>query len=159
MNNLTTLEQEIFTKFSQLTSKEDLENLRIEVLGKKGTLSKLFQDLATIDKDKKKEFASQLNILKTKVLETFSTLSKKFEQEEIQKKLETQTIDITLPATVKPQGKIHPVSQVIDEISSIFSELGFSVAEGPDIENEYNNFTALNTPPITQLVTCMILFI
>ena len=86
MNNLTTLEQEIFTKFSQLTSKEDLENLRIEVLGKKGTLSKLFQDLATIDKDKKKAFASQLNILKTKVLETFSTLSKKFEQEEIQKK-------------------------------------------------------------------------
>ena len=65
----------------------------------------------------------------------------------LQKKLENQTIDISLPAPTKPQGKIHPVSQVIDELTCIFAELGFSVAEGPDIENEYNNFTALNTPP------------
>ena len=147
MNNLTTLEQEIFAKFSQLESKESLEKLKIEILGKKGTLSKLFQDLATIDKEKKKEFASQLNILKTKVLDQFNILHTKFEQEEIQKKLENQTIDISLSAPIKQQGKIHPVSQVIDELTCIFAELGFSVAEGPDIENEYNNFTALNTPP------------
>ncbi len=74
MNNLTTLEQEIFAKLSQLESKESLEKLKIEILGKKGTLSKLFQNLATIDKEKKKEFASQLNILKTKVLDQLNIL-------------------------------------------------------------------------------------
>ena len=125
MNNLTTLEQEIFAKFSQLASKESLEKLKIEILGKKGILSKLFQDLATIDKEKKKEFASKLNILKTKVLDQFNILHAKFEQEEIQKKLENQTIDISLSAPIKPQGKIHPVSQVIDELTCIFAELGF----------------------------------
>ena len=147
MNDLSTLEQEIFNKFSQLKNKENLENLRTEVLGKKGSLSKLFQDLATIDKDQKKEFASQLNILKTKVLEEFSKYSARFDQEEIKKKLQGEAIDITLPTPKSLQGKIHPVSQVIDELTCIFAELGFSVGEGPDIENEYNNFTALNTPP------------
>ena len=85
MNNLATLEQEIFAKLSQLESKENLEKLKIEILGKKGALSKLFQNLATIDKEKKKEFASQLNILKTKVLDQLNILHTKFEQEEIQK--------------------------------------------------------------------------
>ena len=65
---------------------------------------------------------------------------------EINQKLEKEKIDITLPERPFVKGKIHPVSQTIDEISSIFSEIGFSVEEGPDVENEYNNFTALNTP-------------
>jgi phenylalanyl-tRNA synthetase alpha chain len=147
MSDLSKLEQEIFNKFSQIKDKESLENLRVETLGKKGSISQLFQELATIEKDKKKQFASSLNILKTKVLDEFTNYSAKFEKEEIQKKLDTQTIDITLPVPQSPQGKVHPVSQVIDELTCIFAELGFSVAEGPDVENEYNNFTALNTPP------------
>jgi phenylalanyl-tRNA synthetase alpha chain len=147
MNDLSTLEQEIFTGFANLKSKTDLENFKIEILGKKGKLSKLFQDLATIEKDKKKEFASQINILKSKVLDKFQNLTNQFDQEELEKKLQDQTVDVTLPGINRPQGKVHPVSQVIDELTSIFAELGFSVAEGPDVENEYNNFTALNTPP------------
>jgi phenylalanyl-tRNA synthetase alpha chain len=147
MTDLSTLEQEIFTGFANLKSKTDLENFKIEILGKKGKLSKLFQDLATIEKDKKKEFASQINILKSKVLDKFQNLTNQFDQEELEKKLQDQTVDVTLPGINRPQGKVHPVSQVIDELTSIFAELGFSVAEGPDVENEYNNFTALNTPP------------
>ena len=147
MTDLSTLEQEIFTGFANLKSKTDLENFKIEILGKKGKLSKLFQDLATIEKDKKKEFASEINILKSKVLDKFQNLTNQFDQEELEKKLQDQTVDVTLPGTNRPQGKVHPVSQVIDELTSIFAELGFSVAEGPDVENEYNNFTALNTPP------------
>ena len=65
---------------------------------------------------------------------------------EINLKLQNEQVDVTLPERSFNRGKIHPVSQVIDEISSIFSEIGFSVQEGPDVENEYNNFTALNTP-------------
>ena len=147
MNDLLKLEQEIFEKFSTLKNKESLELLRVETLGKKGSISLLFQELATIDKEKKKEFASSLNILKSKVLEEIDKYNLKFEEEELRKKLESQTIDITLPVPKIVQGKVHPVSQVIDELTCIFSELGFSVAEGPDVENEYNNFTALNTPP------------
>ena len=147
MTDLATLEQEIFSGFANIKSKTELENFKIEILGKKGKLSKLFQDLATIEKDKKKEFASEINILKSKVLDKFQNLTNQFDQEELEKKLQDQIVDVTLPGTNRPQGKVHPVSQVIDELSSIFAELGFSVAEGPDVENEYNNFTALNTPP------------
>jgi len=147
MTDLSTLEQEIFSGFAIIKSKTELENFKIEILGKKGKLSKLFQDLATIEKDKKKEFASEINILKSKVLDKFQNLTNQFDQEELEKKLQDQTVDVTLPGTNRPQGKVHPVSQVIDELTSIFAELGFSVAEGPDVENEYNNFTALNTPP------------
>ena len=147
MNDLLKLEQEIFEKFSTLKNKESLELLRVETLGKKGSISLLFQELATIDKEKKKEFASSLNVLKSKVLEKIDKYNLKFEEEELKKKLESQTVDITLPVPKIVQGKVHPVSQVIDELTCIFSELGFSVAEGPDVENEYNNFTALNTPP------------
>ena len=147
MTDLATLEQEIFSGFANIKSKTELENFKIEILGKKGKLSKLFQDLATIEKDKKKEFASEINILKSKVLDKFQNLTNQFDQEELEKKLQDQTVDVTLPGTNRPQGKVHPVSQVIDELTSIFAELGFSVAEGPDVENEYNNFTALNTPP------------
>ena len=147
MTDLSTLEQEIFSGFANIKSKTELENFKIEILGKKGKLSKLFQDLATIEKDKKKEFASEINILKSKVLDKFQNLTNQFEQEELEKKLQDQTVDVTLPGINRPQGKVHPVSQVIDELTSIFAELGFSVAEGPDVENEYNNFTALNTPP------------
>ena len=71
---------------------------------------------------------------------------KDFEDQAINEKLKDERVDITLPIRPTQKGKIHPVSQVIDEISSIFSEIGFSVAEGPDVETEYNNFTALNTP-------------
>jgi len=147
MNDLLKLEQEIFEKFSTLKNKESLELLRVELLGKKGSISILFQELATIDKEKKREFASSLNVLKSKVLEKIDKYNLKFEEEELKKKLESQTVDITLPVPKIVQGKVHPVSQVIDELTCIFSELGFSVAEGPDVENEYNNFTALNTPP------------
>ena len=147
MTDLSTLEQEIFSGFANIKSKTELENFKIEILGKKGKLSKLFQDLAIIEKNKKKEFASEINILKSKVLDKFQNLTSQFDQEELEKKLQDQTVDVTLPGTNRPQGKVHPVSQVIDELTSIFAELGFSVAEGPDVENEYNNFTALNTPP------------
>jgi phenylalanyl-tRNA synthetase alpha chain len=102
--------------------------------------------LGSIEPDKRKEFASSLNKLKDN---TTSQLEKKFlelETLEINEKLKNEKLDVTLPARSFQGGKIHPVSQVIDEISSIFSEIGFSVAEGPDVETEYNNFTALNTP-------------
>ena len=97
-------------------------------------------------KMKKNFFANDLNNSKDFVTEKIENKFKEFEDLIINEKLKGEKIDVTLPIRSKSNGKIHPVSQVIDEISSIFSEIGFSVVEGPDVESEYNNFTALNTP-------------
>ena len=95
---------------------------------------------------KRKNFAAELNIIKTNLLNEINSHETKIELKEIDEKLSSEKIDITLPTKEIKKGKIHPVSQVIDELTCIFAEIGFSVAEGPDIENEFNNFTALNTP-------------
>mgnify|MGYP001273896647 CR=1 FL=1 len=89
---------------------------------------------------------SELNSIKDELQIAISNKIQDIEIKEINSKLQNEKIDVTLPERSFSQGKIHPVSQVIDEISSIFSEIGFNVEEGPDVENEYNNFTALNTP-------------
>ena len=96
-----------------------------------------------LNQKKEKNFAKELNTIKDQLTSKIEKKFKDFENQEINQKLKDEKIDITLPIRSIQQGKIHPVSQVIDEISSIFSEIGFSVAEGPDVESEHNNFTAL----------------
>ena len=96
--------------------------------------------------DERKKFASDLNFIKEELQEKINIKLQEIEFKEINSKLENEKVDVTLPEREFYEGKIHPVSQVIDEISSIFSEIGFSVEEGPDVENENYNFTALNTP-------------
>ena len=87
-----------------------------------------------------------MNKIKNDLTDQIEKKNLEIETIEINEKLKNEKVDVTLPIRPYRQGKIHPVSQVIDEISSIFSEIGFSVEEGPDVETEYNNFTALNTP-------------
>ena len=146
MSDLKNITSNFYKKISSVKSKEDLQSLKTEFFGKSGEVTSQFKSLGTISEDKRKEFASSLNKLKD---ELTNELEKKFielEKIEINEKLKGEKVDITLPVRPYQKGKIHPVSQVIDEISSIFSEIGFSIAEGPDVETEYNNFTALNTP-------------
>ena len=109
-------------------------------------ITEAFKNIGAIDVDKKKSFAAELNIIKANLLNEINSYETKIELKEIDEKLSSEKIDITLPTKEIKKGKIHPVSQVIDELTCIFAEIGFSVAEGPDIENEFNNFTALNTP-------------
>ena len=123
-----------------------MNKIKNELFGKNGLITNQFKFIATKTENEKKSFAIKLNEIKIILQEKLNLVIKKIEIEEINKKLSKEKIDVTLPERSFKQGKIHPVSQVIDEISSIFSEIGFSVAEGPDVENEYNNFTALNTP-------------
>jgi phenylalanyl-tRNA synthetase alpha chain len=133
-------------KIKSVKSKEELQILKTEFFGKSGEITNKFKSLGSLEVDKRKEFASSLNKLKDSLT---SQLEKKFlelETLEVNEKLKGEKLDVTLPVRSFQSGKIHPVSQVIDEISSIFSEIGFSVGEGPDVETEYNNFTALNTP-------------
>jgi len=146
MSNLDDINSSFEQKISSIKSKEELQNLKTEFFGKNGEITRQFKNLGSFEAVKRKEFASTLNKLKDTLT---SQLEKKFselETMEVNEKLKDEKLDVTLPARSFQSGKIHPVSQVIDEISSIFSEIGFSVAEGPDVETEYNNFTALNTP-------------
>ena len=137
----------IFTeKVNSIKTKEELQNLKTEFFGKNGELTNQFKKLGSLPSDKKKEFASSLNKLKDNLTSQLELKFLDLKTKEINEKLKHEKVDITLPIRPFKKGKIHPVSQVIDEISSIFSEIGFSVAEGPDVETEHNNFTALNTP-------------
>ena len=146
MSDLDKINSIFNAKIDSIKSKEELQNLKTEFFGKNGQITSQFKNLGSLTPDKKKEVALELNKLKDSLANQLDTKNIEIETKEINNKLKDEKIDITLPTRPFKQGKIHPVSQVIDEISSIFSEIGFSVAEGPDVETEYNNFTALNTP-------------
>ena len=146
MSELDKISSIFDAKIGSAKSNEDLQNLKTEFFGKNGKITQQFKTLGSLDPEKRKEFASNLNKIKDDLINQLEEKSSEIENKEINQKLKNEKVDVTLPVRPYRQGKIHPVSQVIDEISSIFSEIGFSVAEGPDVETEYNNFTALNTP-------------
>ena len=133
-------------KIKNIHSKNELDSLKTILFGKSGKINELFKKLSELENDKKKEFASQLNNLKNQISNLIDKKYSEIELNTINEKLKNEQVDITLPGRETSNGKIHPVAQVIDEISSIFSEIGFSIEEGPDVESEFNNFTALNTP-------------
>jgi phenylalanyl-tRNA synthetase alpha chain len=146
MSDLDKISSLFNAKIDSVKSKEELQDIKTEFFGKNGQITTQFKNLGSLDPDKRKEFASNLNKIKDDLSNQLEKKNLEVETSEINEKLKNEKIDVTLPIRPYRQGKIHPVSQVIDEISSIFSEIGFSVEEGPDVENEYNNFTALNTP-------------
>ena len=146
MNDLNKISSVFNAKIDNVKTIEDLQNIKSEFFGKNGQITQQFKTLGSLEAGKRKEFASKLNEIKNDLTNQLEQKTLEIETNEINEKLKNEKIDITLPIRPYQKGKIHPVSQVIDEISSIFSEIGFSVAEGPDVETEYNNFTALNTP-------------
>ena len=146
MSDLKNIHEEYTTKLKEKLSLDQINQIKSDLFGKNGLISSQFKTLGSLDENKRKEFASELNKIKDELQNTISEKLKELELKKINEKLENEKVDITLPERPIVRGKIHPVSQTIDEISSIFSEIGFSVEEGPDIENQYNNFTALNTP-------------
>ena len=147
MSEIEKIKSEYLNKLNNCINIDNLNQIKNELFGKSGVITNQFKLISSKSENEKKNFAAKINELKNLLQEKFNQVTKKIEIEEINKKLATERVDVTLPERSFKKGKIHPVSQVIDEISSIFSEIGFSVAEGPDVENEYNNFTALNTPP------------
>ena len=146
MSDLDKISSLFNAKIDTVKTKDDLQNIKTEFFGKNGQITLQFKSLGSLDPEKKKEFASNLNKIKEDLTRQLEQKNIEIETIEINEKLKNEKVDVTLPIRPDRQGKIHPVSQVIDEISSIFSEIGFSVAEGPDVETEHNNFTALNTP-------------
>jgi len=146
MSNLKKIKDEFLLKLEKKLSLSEINEIKSNLFGKNGLISSEFKKIGSIVENERKKFASDLNLIKDELQNLINFKIDEIQTEEINKKLEKEKVDITLPERTFIRGKIHPVSQTIDEISSIFSEIGFSVEEGPDVENEYNNFTALNTP-------------
>ena len=146
MSDLKKIRDEFISKLEGKLDLSEINQIKSDLFGKNGLVSSQFKKIGTIVESERKKFASDLNVIKDELQDLINSKIDEVENLEINKKLDKEKIDITLPERPFVRGKIHPVSQTIDEISSIFSEIGFSVEEGPDVENEYNNFTALNTP-------------
>ena len=146
MSDLKKIRDEFILKLKSKLDLSEINQIKSDLFGKNGLISSQFKKIGTIVESERKKFASDLNVIKDELQNLINLKIDEVENAEINKKLDKEKIDITLPERPFVRGKIHPVSQTIDEISSIFSEIGFSVEEGPDVENEYNNFTALNTP-------------
>ncbi|MBD1158788.1 phenylalanine--tRNA ligase subunit alpha [Pelagibacterales bacterium SAG-MED19] len=146
MSDLKKIKEEFLEKLKGGLNLSEINEIKSNLFGKNGLISSQFKKIGSIAESERKKFASDLNIIKDELQDLIDRKMDEIQNAEINEKLEKEKIDITLPERTFVRGRIHPVSQTIDEISSIFSEIGFSVEEGPDVENEYNNFTALNTP-------------
>ena len=146
MSDLKKIKYEFLSKLEKKLNLSEINQIKADLFGKNGLVSLEFKKIGSIAESDRKKFASDLNTIKDELQEIINLKLNQIEISEINQKLEKEKVDVTLPERTFIRGKIHPVSQTIDEISSIFSEIGFRVEEGPDVENEYNNFTALNTP-------------
>lgn len=136
---------EILSEIEQFSadSKEQLEGFRIKLLSKKGDISQLFDDFKTVAPELKREVGQRLNELKNKAQEKLNVLKEKLEQGD---EVVTPSIDLTLPGEQINIGSRHPISIVRKQIIEIFSRIGFSLADGPEVEDDWHNFTALNFP-------------
>jgi phenylalanyl-tRNA synthetase alpha chain len=141
------LEQEILQQVASASDEAALEALRVATLGKKGSISEQMKTLGAMSPDARKEAGAALNVLKDKVTEAIAARKAVLQEAQLEQRLASEKIDVTLPARAEPRGTVHPVSQVWEEVVQIFGDLGFAVAEGPHIEDDFHNFTALNIPP------------
>jgi phenylalanyl-tRNA synthetase alpha chain len=119
----------------------------VAALGRKGRITELMKGLGGLDGEVRKERGRALNLLKDALTDAFEARKAALAESELDVRLEQERVDVTLPARPEREGRIHPISQTIDEMTAIFGEMGFAVAEGPDIEDDFHNFTALNIPP------------
>ena len=149
MSDLAALQQETLAAIESAADEAALEAVRVAALGKKGAISALLATLGKLSPDERKAQGAAINALKDAVAESLTARRAVLKKAAREAQLARETLDVTLP--VRPPGvetgRIHPISQVMDEIVVIFADMGFSVAEGPDIETDDYNFTKLNFPP------------
>jgi phenylalanyl-tRNA synthetase alpha chain len=147
MSQLDVLKKEIIASVEAANDIGTLEDVRVTALGKKGRVTEMMKNLGTLSPEERKNIGQALNVLKDDIAATIDAKAARLQELALQKRLETEKIDITLQPRPEAKGSIHPISQTIEEMISIFADMGFSVAEGPEIEDDFHNFTALNFPP------------
>lgn len=146
--NLEALEASLLAEIAAASDEAAIEAVRVSALGKKGSVSEMLKTLGAMSAEERQVKGPAINGLKNRVTEALSQRKAELKDVAIAARLEAEKVDVTLPVRQSPaeRGRIHPISQVIDEIAAIFGDLGFSIAEGPDIETDHYNFTALNFP-------------
>lgn len=147
MTNLSALKQECTAAVEAANDVASLEEVRVNTLGKKGRLTEVLKTLGTLPADQRKEFGAQVNVIKEEITALLEARRAILNAAALDAKLANEKIDITLPVRAELKGAIHPISQTIEEISTIFADMGFTIAEGPDVESDFYNFSALNMPP------------
>jgi phenylalanyl-tRNA synthetase alpha chain len=145
--SLVNLEQLILAEIDAATDEASLEAVRVSVLGKKGSISERMKGLGSMSPEERKDAGAALNVLKDKIADALSLRKANLQEAALEARLASEKIDVTLPARPQVSGTVHPVSQVWEEVVQIFGDLGFAVAEGPHIEDDFHNFDALNIPP------------
>ena len=145
---IETLRTELSAAIAGADNEAALDAVRVAALGKKGSVSALLATLGSMAPEDRKSAGPAINGLKNEIAGLIETRSEALKGAALEARLKAETVDVTLPLRPAPtaRGRIHPISQTIDEITAIFSDMGFSIAEGPDIETDYFNFTALNFP-------------
>ena len=125
---------------------DSLEKLRVEFLGKQGSISGLLKTLGAMSPEERQAEGPKIHALRERVTAALAERKAALEGAALEARLATETVDLSRPAPELPRGSVHPVSQVMDELAEIFADLGFAVASGPEIEDDWHNFTALNMP-------------
>src|SRR5207249_8285431 len=148
MSDLAQLESQILSQVAAAGDEAALEAVRVAALGKKGSISALLATLGKMSPDERKTQGAAINLAKDKVTQALGARRDILKSAALDARLASETIDVTLPLREAPaeQGRIHPLSQAFEEVNTIFADMGFSIAEGPDIETDDYNFTKLNFP-------------
>jgi phenylalanyl-tRNA synthetase alpha chain len=148
MTDIAQLEKETLAAIEAAADEAALETVRIGALGKKGTISALLSTLGKMSPEERRTEGAKINALKDKAAEAIAARRAVLQAKALEERLRAETLDVTLPVEESGQelGRIHPISQVLDELTAIFADMGFSIAEGPDIETDDYNFTKLNFP-------------
>ena len=139
-------DQKLLDSIAAAPDLQALEQLRVAALGKSGSITALLKSLGPMSPEERATEGPKIHAFREQVTAAIASRKVALESAELDRRLATETIDLSLPATDRPQGTVHPVSQVMDELAEIFADLGFAVAEGPEIETQWYNFTALNMP-------------
>ena len=145
MSDIASVKEKYTAQIAQSSDLKSLDDIRVAALGKKGEVSKMMQGLGKMSIDEKKVMGPALNGLKKDITVLIESKKEALENEALDAALASETMDMSLPVGAS-SGTLHPVQQVMEEMAVIFSDMGFSVAEGPDIEDDFHNFTALNFP-------------
>ncbi|MBT9315457.1 phenylalanine--tRNA ligase subunit alpha [Leptothoe spongobia] len=144
---LSTLQQEARDEIATLSSLEELDQFRVGYLGKKGKLSKILGSMGKLSAEDRPRIGALANQVKTALQTSIDERKTTLQNVKIQAQLEAETLDVSMPGTYLPQGRVHPINSIIDQITDIFVGLGYTVASGPEIEEDYYNFEALNFLP------------
>jgi phenylalanyl-tRNA synthetase alpha chain len=146
MDQLNQLIDQAKKDFASCSKLAELDHIKSKFLGKSGPITEAMKSLASLSPKEKPKKGAEINQVKKQIESLLETRKEEISNLELNEKLETEKIDVTLPSRPKMKGSLHPVMNTIDEISTIFHGIGFDVADGPEIEDDFHNFTALNIP-------------